>query len=65
LEKPVAAAEERLVRLQRTYMSYQPAVEPSDFATCPIMLVEPGEDRWSPMYLSGPGRQQCSIWLPG
>lgn len=36
------------------YMNYLPAVEPSNFDACPILLTQPAEDRWSPLKLSQP-----------
>jgi alpha-beta hydrolase superfamily lysophospholipase len=35
-----------------SYIDYRPAVEPEDFEVCPILLTQPGEDRWTPMHLS-------------
>ncbi|KEZ05716.1 lysophospholipase [Burkholderia sp. MSh2] len=37
-----------------SYMSYRPAVEPEDFAVCPILLTQPAADRWTPLHLSEP-----------
>lgn len=34
------------------YATYTPAVEPSEFAACPILLTQPAEDRWTPYELS-------------
>jgi alpha-beta hydrolase superfamily lysophospholipase len=37
-----------------SYMSYQPAIEPQDFAVCPVLLTQPAADRWTPLHLSDP-----------
>lgn len=42
------------MRFLDTYMNYVPAVEPEDFSTCPVLLTQPAEDRWSPLHLSAP-----------
>ncbi|WP_254596703.1 alpha/beta hydrolase [Burkholderia aenigmatica] len=41
-----------------SYMSYRPAVEPEDFAVCPILLTQPAADRWTPLHLSEPFLQR-------
>jgi alpha-beta hydrolase superfamily lysophospholipase len=35
-----------------SYIDYRPAVEPEDFEVCPILLTQPGADRWTPLHLS-------------
>ncbi len=35
-----------------SYIAYRPAVEPEEFDVCPILLTQPGEDRWTPQHLS-------------
>lgn len=35
-----------------TMMTYTPAIEPEAFDVCPILLTQPGEDRWTPLHLS-------------
>lgn len=42
------------LRFLHSYLSYQPALEPEDFAVCPILLTQPGVDRWTPADLSAP-----------
>jgi alpha-beta hydrolase superfamily lysophospholipase len=37
-----------------SYMHYQPAIEPDNFDVCPILLTQPGMDRWTPLELSTP-----------
>ncbi|MBE9031232.1 alpha/beta hydrolase [filamentous cyanobacterium LEGE 11480] len=37
-----------------SYMHYQPAIEPEDFAVCPILLTQPAADRWTPLAFSEP-----------
>lgn len=36
----------------RTYLRSDPGLEPEDFTTCPVWLVHPGADRWTPLSLS-------------
>lgn len=43
-----------------SYMDYQPAVEPEAFATCPVLLTQPGADRWTPQHLSAPFLSQIT-----
>ena len=35
-----------------SYIAYRPAVAPEEFDVCPILLTQPGEDRWTPQHLS-------------
>lgn len=35
-----------------SYLNYRPAVPPEDFDVCPILLTQPGADRWTPIELS-------------
>lgn len=37
-----------------SYMTYIPEVEPEEFDVCPILLTQPGLDRWTPLELSTP-----------
>ncbi|VWC99866.1 lysophospholipase-like protein [Burkholderia lata] len=39
-------------------MSYRPAVEPGDFAVCPILLTQPAADRRTPLHLGEPFPQR-------
>ena len=41
------------LRFLRTWMSYQPSVEPEAFDK-PVLLLHPGDDRWTPVHLSRP-----------
>ncbi|MFE3051840.1 alpha/beta hydrolase [Nocardia sp. NPDC059239] len=36
----------------RTYVRTAPLVEPENFAACPVWLLHPGADRWTPLALS-------------
>jgi alpha-beta hydrolase superfamily lysophospholipase len=36
----------------RTFLAWEPAVEPEDFAVCPVVLAHPAADRWTPIELS-------------
>ncbi|MEW2354259.1 alpha/beta hydrolase [Spirillospora sp. NPDC029432] len=38
----------------RSYLDSAPATEPEDFTACPVLLVHPGADRWTPVGLSRP-----------
>ncbi|NHN55396.1 alpha/beta hydrolase [Calidifontibacter sp. DB0510] len=49
-----SAANRVSVRFLHSYMSYTPAVEPAQFATCPVLLTQPELDRWTPARLSEP-----------
>lgn len=40
------------LRFLSSYALAQPAVEPEDFAVCPILLTQPEDDRWTPIHLS-------------
>lgn len=35
-----------------SFLRYQPAIEPAQFALCPILLTQPGLDRWTPLEVS-------------
>lgn len=37
-----------------SYGNYQPAMEPEEFDTCPVLLTQPSLDRWTPKFLSIP-----------
>lgn len=41
-------------RFLDSYLNYAPALEPEDFSVCPILLTQPGQDRWTPLALSKP-----------
>ncbi|WP_433566828.1 alpha/beta hydrolase [Nocardia sp. CA-151230] len=36
----------------RTYLRSAPAVEPENFTACPVWLLHPGADRWTPLAVS-------------
>ncbi|MFI1920121.1 alpha/beta hydrolase [Nocardia sp. NPDC020380] len=38
----------------RTYLRSAPFVEPEDFTACPVWLLHPGADRWTPLAISEP-----------
>lgn len=40
------------MRFLADYMTYEPAVEPEEFTTCPVLLTQPAADRWTPLPLS-------------
>ncbi|KAF5685116.1 hypothetical protein FDENT_6407 [Fusarium denticulatum] len=35
-----------------SFTTYKPAKEPKDFDKCPILLTQPAEDRWTPLWVS-------------
>jgi alpha-beta hydrolase superfamily lysophospholipase len=35
-----------------SFSSYKPAKEPVDFDVCPILLTQPAEDKWTPLWVS-------------
>lgn len=37
-----------------SYMTYAPEIKPEEFTVCPILLTQPGLDRWTPLELSTP-----------
>ena len=37
-----------------SYMTYQPETEPEKFDICPVLLTQPENDKWTPLYLSEP-----------
>lgn len=39
-------------RFLRTFMNFEPTVEPEEFDACPVLLVHPGDDRWTDIALS-------------
>ena len=60
--------------LMRSWMTYEPAVEPENFDRCPVLLAHPLADRWTPVAwsravldrIAGPtqfvGLEQCEHW---
>ncbi|MBE1535839.1 alpha/beta hydrolase [Actinomadura algeriensis] len=42
------------LRFLRTYMTSVPEVEPDEFTACPVLVVHPGADGWTPVELSRP-----------
>lgn len=37
-----------------SYLNHRPSVTPEQFDTCPVLLTQPGADRWTPLSLSAP-----------
>jgi pimeloyl-ACP methyl ester carboxylesterase len=37
-----------------SYVGYQPILEASEFRICPVLLTQPGADRWTPIEVSRP-----------
>lgn len=40
------------MRFLSSFMRYKPVVPPEEFIICPILLTQPAEDKWTPLYLS-------------
>ena len=40
------------LRFLRTFMDYEPNLEPEEFDICPVLMVHPGLDPWTPLELS-------------
>lgn len=40
------------MKFLRTFMTYNPALEPEDFTICPVLMIHPGLDPWTPLELS-------------
>jgi len=49
-----SAGNSATVAFLSSYVAYQPAIEPSDFAVRPVLLTQPAADRWTPLHLSTP-----------
>ncbi len=52
LKDKTSAGSAASMRFLATYAGYKPALEYRDFDVCPILLTQPGEDRWTPLHLS-------------
>lgn len=37
-----------------SFLNFSPTTTPEEFATCPVLLTQPAEDRWTPLELSEP-----------
>jgi alpha-beta hydrolase superfamily lysophospholipase len=42
------------LRFLRTYLASAPEIEPEEFTACPVLMVHPAADRWTPVELSMP-----------
>ncbi|MGP4022501.1 alpha/beta fold hydrolase [Actinomadura sp. 3N407] len=42
------------LRFLRTYLNSVPEIEPEEFTACPVLMVHPAADRWTPVELSMP-----------
>lgn len=54
LKDPTSAGAWVSIRFLKSYVTFQPALEPADFDICPVLLTQPAEDRWTPQHLSEP-----------
>jgi pimeloyl-ACP methyl ester carboxylesterase len=36
----------------RTFLNYKPKIEPEEFKVCPVVLLHPAIDPWTPLALS-------------
>ncbi|WCL50157.1 alpha/beta hydrolase [Leptospira sp. GIMC2001] len=49
---PYAGGGKVSMRFLRTFMSYSPEINPEDFTICPVLMVHPSLDPWTPYELS-------------
>lgn len=47
-----SAGNSNTLKFLSSYMYYQPAIDPQDFTTCPVLLTQPEDDHWTPLALS-------------
>lgn len=47
-------------RFLRTYLSAAPEIPPEEFDVCPVLLVHPGDDKWTPIDISRPFFEKIS-----
>ena len=40
------------MKFMADFITYEPAKEPAEFDVCPILLTQPAEDRWTPLWVS-------------
>ncbi|CAG7561132.1 unnamed protein product [Fusarium equiseti] len=40
------------MKFMADFITYKPAKEPAEFDVCPILLTQPAEDRWTPLWVS-------------
>lgn len=40
------------MKFMSSFTTYKPPKEPAEFDTCPILLTQPAEDRWTPLWVS-------------
>lgn len=51
---PLGGGGSVVLRFLRTYMGSVPETEPEDFTACPVLMIHPAADRWTPVHLSMP-----------
>ena len=51
---PLASGNWMPGRWFRGYLNEEPSIEPEDFDVCPVLLVHPEDDRWTPVSVSLP-----------
>lgn len=49
---PYAGGGQVSFRFLRTFMNYNPELEPEEFRVCPVFMAHPGSDPWTPFALS-------------
>lgn len=54
LSDPSSAGNRVPMKFIHSYMTYQPETEPEKFDICPVLLTQPENDKWTPLYLSEP-----------
>ncbi len=49
---PFAGGSKVSFRFLRTFLNYKPKIEPEEFQVCPVLLLHPAIDPWTPLSLS-------------
>lgn len=52
LTDPLGAAVSVPLGFLRSWLDHDPGYEPATFRACPVVLAHPGDDRWTPLYVS-------------
>ena len=54
IEDPLVGKARVNLGFYRSLVVYEPPVAPEDFGVCPVLLVHPADDRWTPLAVSQP-----------
>lgn len=54
MKDKTSASNSCTVKFLNTYINHRPLINPEDFDTCPILLTQSKNDRWTPLRLSKP-----------